>query len=236
MDKKCFVICPIGEENSTERIRSDKLMQYFIQPIIEKCGFEKADRADYISAPGIITTQIIDRIVNDDLVIADLTGYNANVYYELALRHSIRKPVILLMEKGQRLPFDLAMSRTIFFDFKDIESIEKAKIEFEKQIKNIEKNEEYDNPISVAVDLIKLKSSSNPQDRSLAEITVEISQLRNSFINFSKNIDVIERLKSWEKITAKLDNFEEIIGNLNVDDLEEKIDALEYRVDDLESK
>jgi len=50
-------------------------------------------RADKISEPGIITTQIIGHIVDAELVIADLTDKNPNVFYELAIRHAIRNPI-----------------------------------------------------------------------------------------------------------------------------------------------
>jgi len=54
-------------------------------------------------------------LVKADLVVSDLSGLNANVMYELALRHSIRKPCIMICLEGQQLPFDLYDKRTIFF-------------------------------------------------------------------------------------------------------------------------
>src|SRR5688572_13315379 len=89
--KSCFVISPIGEVGSEVRARADQILKYVIQPAVKVFGYV-AIRADAMPEPGLITTQIIDRIINDDLVVADLTGKNPNVYYELALRHAIRKP------------------------------------------------------------------------------------------------------------------------------------------------
>ena len=62
-------------------------------------GYE-VTRADKIAESGIINSQIIQRIVEDELLIADLTDMNANVFYELAIRHSIRKPFVQIMQKG----------------------------------------------------------------------------------------------------------------------------------------
>ena len=49
-----------------------------------------------------------------------------NVYYELAVRHATRKPVIQLMQKGEPLPFDVAGTRTIIVDHRDLDSAEDA--------------------------------------------------------------------------------------------------------------
>jgi len=86
--KSCFVIAPIGQEESETRNRSDLVLKHIIKPAAEECGY-KAVRADEISEPGIITTQVIQRLIDDDLVIADLTERNPNVFYELAIRHAI---------------------------------------------------------------------------------------------------------------------------------------------------
>jgi hypothetical protein len=77
-------------------------------------------RSDKLGEPGIITSQVIKRITEDDLVIADLTELNPNVFYELAIRHMIGKPLVQIMEKGHRLPFDVAAARTVFIDHRDL--------------------------------------------------------------------------------------------------------------------
>lgn len=68
----CFVIAPIGEEGSEVRRRSDQVLTHIIKPVGKECGYD-AVRADEISEPGIITPQVIQHLIEDDLVIADLT-------------------------------------------------------------------------------------------------------------------------------------------------------------------
>ena len=109
--KTCFVISPIGEANSPERLRSDQVFRHMIKPIVESMEY-KVDRADLITTPGIITNQIIERLLESNLVIADLTDHNPNVFYELALRHAFGKPVIPIIKEGQRIPFDNNQVRT----------------------------------------------------------------------------------------------------------------------------
>ena len=100
-DKICFIIAPIGAEDSEIRKRSDTVFKHIIEPVAQECGY-KPIRADHISDPGIITDQIIEHIVKDPLGIVDLTGHNANVFYELAIRHATRKPSVQMISgKGQ---------------------------------------------------------------------------------------------------------------------------------------
>ncbi len=71
----------------------------------------------------------------------------ANVFYELAVRHAVGKPVILLGEKDEEIPFNLAAQRVINYDF-DPDHVREAKEKLEAQIKEVE-TEEYitDSPI-----------------------------------------------------------------------------------------
>ena len=85
----CFIICPLGGAHSEIRKKSDKILRHVFQPVLDKNDF-KAIRADQIPKVGLITTQIINLIMESPLVIADLTDSNPNVFYELAIRHAIR--------------------------------------------------------------------------------------------------------------------------------------------------
>lgn len=112
--KTCFFVAPIGKENDDIRRWSDEILTHIIYPAIKPLGYQKPERADHISSPGLITTQIIKRLVDSDLVVADLTNHNPNVFYELAIRHVVQKPVVHLIQEGQEIPFDLKNVRTIF--------------------------------------------------------------------------------------------------------------------------
>src|SRR5262245_41219233 len=103
-EKVCFVICPIGKEGSDIRKRSDKVFKYIITTAVTNCGYEPL-RADKIAETGMITTHVINQLIEAPLVVADLTGWNANVFYELAIRHVVRKPFVQLIQKGETLPF-----------------------------------------------------------------------------------------------------------------------------------
>lgn len=176
--KTCFVIAPIGADGSADRIRSDQVLKHIIGPSVRECGYEPI-RSDHISEPGLITSQVIQHIVEDPLVIADLTGRNPNVFYELALRHAIKKPVVQIIHATETIPFDVAASRTIHVDHRDLDSVAKAKEEIVRQIRSVERNpEDVDTPISVAVELQSLRKSDNPLEKSYAEILAMLTDIR----------------------------------------------------------
>jgi hypothetical protein len=133
-----------------------------------------------MSEPGLITSQVIQRIVDDPLVVADLTESNPNVFYEMALRHAVKKPLVQLIAKGERIPFDVANMRTIIVDHRDLDSVEATKQEMIAQVKAMELPGAIINtPISVSLDLQMLRHSDKPQDRSLADIVSALTDLRS---------------------------------------------------------
>lgn len=193
--RKCFVISPIGEEKSEIRIRADQILKHIIDPVAKECGF-RAIRADKISKPGIITNQVIQHIIDDPLVIADLTDKNPNVFYELAIRHSIRKPLVQIIKKGEDIPFDVSVMRTIPIDHHNLDNVEEAKKEMKKQIEDVinKKPNEIESPISMSLDLQSLKHSDKPEGRSLAEIVSAVTEIRSEIYNIRKHLYPKEKL------------------------------------------
>lgn len=111
--KTCFVISPIGKPGSVGRKRADQILKHVIEPVATECGYGEVTRADKISDPGMISRQIIERLLEADMVVADLTDHNPSVFYEVAVRHAFRKPLVQLTEADQVIPFDVADVRTI---------------------------------------------------------------------------------------------------------------------------
>ena len=145
---KCFVISPIGTEGSDARWKSDRVLKYIIGHTLE--SRYSVERADDIKRPGVITVQVIQNLLAAPLVVADLSDHNPNVYYELAIRHAAKKPVVHMIAKGQEAPFDVAPMRYISFDIRDPESVEKAQGELRDQVQAIEGGAEVLTPIQFA--------------------------------------------------------------------------------------
>jgi hypothetical protein len=94
------------------------------------------------------------------------------VFYELALRHALRKPFIQLIETGESIPFDVGSVRTVFLDHHDMDSVEVCKAEIQAHIHAIEESPQtpVETPVSVSIDLQQLRRSDNPLEKSSAEI------------------------------------------------------------------
>lgn len=175
--KSCFVISPIGEESSPARIRSDKVFQHVIKPVCDACGYAPL-RSDIEPTPGMIGHQIVSHLLRDDLVIADLTGLNANVFYELAIRHMVRKPVVQIIQKGEALPFDITQSRTIFLDHTDLDSAEACREEMIRQIRELERDPSMvENPVSQAIRIDELHQRDDPKDQRDADILAHLNRI-----------------------------------------------------------
>ena len=110
--KSCFIITPIGDENSEIRRKADGLIEAIVKPVLENLGYVPII-PHTMTKPGSITTQVVEHILSSDMVIANLTGLNPNVMYELAVRHAVRKPIVCVVENGTKLPFDIAQDRVI---------------------------------------------------------------------------------------------------------------------------
>jgi hypothetical protein len=109
----CFVLMPFGikPNESGRRINFDQVYAAIIEPAIRTAGMEPI-RADQETAGGIIHKAMFERLMLCDYAVADLTTANANVFYELGIRHGIRPhSTVLIFGQGTRLPFDVAPLR-----------------------------------------------------------------------------------------------------------------------------
>ena len=111
----CFVLMPFGQkpDASGATVDFDAVYRDFIAPAIEAAGM-KPIRADQEMSGGIIHTPMFERLLLCEYAVADLTTANANVFYELGVRHAYRPwSTVLLFAEGGRLPFDVTMLRAL---------------------------------------------------------------------------------------------------------------------------
>lgn len=122
MHKTCFVVMAIGDQNYGEYSATSAELKTRYSDLIKE-AIEKAfpgldvTRADEVSMPGSISSDIVARIIHSDFVIADVTYPNPNVFYELGLRHASRSGTIIIRDRsGPRVPFDISHLRYIEYD------------------------------------------------------------------------------------------------------------------------
>lgn len=197
----CFILSPIGGENTKIRKRADKIYEKVIKPVIEPKY--KALRADEIHETGLITRQVIQHIINDPLVIADLSMKNPNVFYELGIRHTLKKPTILIMtkKKGEESPFDTYISRTIYYNINSNKNILKARKDISKKITAIENNNfEVDYQIPVEFDL-RITEERNRLRKEAGLIEEQILKIQEKILRFAKlfNKELKEKAKDEDK-------------------------------------
>lgn len=179
---QCFIISPLGTDNSETRRKADGLINSVIKTVLKELNI-KALPPHEIDTPGSITSQVIQHLLEDGLVIANLTELNPNVMYELAVRHAKRLPVICLAEKGTILPFDISTERTIFYE-NDMAGVEILKPKLFNCIKEALKDKDPDNPIyRVVKDSIMRKVTASDDTQSymfskLEEISNQLNKLR----------------------------------------------------------
>ena len=212
-EKICFVIAPIGKQGSNIRKRSDQILEHIIRPVVESCGY-KAVRADEIAEPGMIPTQIIRHVVQDPLVIADLTGQNANVFYELAIRHYTGKPLVQIINNVDNIPFDIKLMRTIQVDHRDLDSVEEAKTEIKRQIQFLEKSSSsLESPISVAL-----------EGRSIGGInTRDQGHFEEEIKKIGDNTDEILRHLKAETAVEELEEVKQAVADVRENPMASKI-------------
>jgi hypothetical protein len=196
--KSCFVIGPIGDEGSPERINADFLLHYIIKPVVEdpKFGYS-AIRADTISKPGMISSQVIDAVLTHDLIVADLSNRNPNAFYELALAHMAERPVIQMITEGEKIPFDLQDYRTVRYSRETVTGIEKAKDDLFKHLTEIlTPGYKISNPVTVARGRQHLKETADSSGQLMGNL-LEANRL------FAQKLDALdERLEGVEFMTT----------------------------------
>lgn len=142
----CFVMMPFGEW-------FDKYYQDIYVPAIKDAGFEPV-RADELFTTGSVVEQIWEQIRKAKVLLADLTGKNANVFYELGLAHADRKPVVFTAGQVEDVPFDLRHLRVIIYEVKEPEWAAALKQSVTDYLKNAMKEPEKSipHPFRVAPD------------------------------------------------------------------------------------
>lgn len=230
--KKAFVVSPIGSPGTEDYQRAEYALKYIFKKALDPQEWE-VHRADEGESPDSINQHVIRSLYEADLVIADLTGHNPNVFYELAIAHGIRKPVVHLISKGEKMPFDIIDQRAIFYDLSDLASVEDAITALARSAKYaIDNAEQLTTPLSNFARFSEIRESTSGSDAGeavaymLEKVADRLSQLEyqvskyqsrgewtpNSSQALSKAFDeygfVMKRLESLEGKEGNLTEIE----------------------------
>jgi MAP3K TRAFs-binding domain len=151
---KCFVVMGFGKKTDypTGRVLDlDKSYRYIIKPAAEAAGYE-CTRADEIQHAGNINVPMYQQLLNADVVIADVSTYNPNAFYELGVRHALKPyTTITIAEDKLVFPFDVGqiVIRTYHHlgEGIDFGEVERMRGELEKAITVVGQQAAYDSPV-----------------------------------------------------------------------------------------
>lgn len=223
-----FVISPIGTGGSDNHRRFMLSYEYIIKKALPSDVWDVM-RGDFEPDPGSITGKIITRIVQSNLIIADLSNHNPNVFYELAVAHGYGKPVIHIMEEGQRPPFDVGDQRVIFYDLTNPASVDKAVRDLRRSAEHAgEEGYTAKNPLTDFELFSEIRSGKTSDDAgpavadALADLAVQVRRL-------GRRIDMQE-MRAVRNSDARVHNLMRAIS-----DGEQNVAEVTARIHDLRS-
>ncbi len=210
-DISCFVIMPFSQ-TSAEHTEAywTSFFDNYLKPIIDThpriYAFRStARREDLLS-------EIIKNLVTQQIVVADLTDQNPNVFWELGVRQSFQHRTITIAQYGTRLPFDLGKKGTLFYYPKDAIKSEAFRIELGQAIQDCIDNP--DRPDSIVLESISGRGSLFEIIRK-DESKRRIYALNTEYLfNFNNLNTIIERIKANIKIRSKMKKKDTVTENI----------------------
>lgn len=171
--------------SSSIRRKVDGLIDEVIEPVMNELGYE-VEVSHRINDSGTMTAAIISRVYNCDLAIANLTGNNPNVMYEVALRHASAKPIIHITENITDLPFDVNDQRTIPY-IDDMYGARELKEKLKNLVTEIDFNAPVNNPVTDALGKKEIVNVPNGQTVEFMDL---ISDLKDEIRSLKRDRDI----------------------------------------------
>lgn len=240
--KMCFIITPIGSESDPIRRHIDGVIDAAIKPCLEDTFDIKV--AHRLFSPTSISKEVILLLHKSDLVIANLTGLNPNVMYELAIRHCEGRPVIIIAEEGTPLPFDVTTERTIFY-VNDAKGVLDLKNSLSKCIQNIEFGKKLQGPVYDALrtigqeeKIIKELVPSGVEDVTSFRFVLNKLEAIDNKINSVNSLKIInnDNTDSMFSHLGEISLFLNYLKTLSISDLNHFYFKLMKEYDDLKNK
>lgn len=168
--KLCFIVGPIGAEDSEPRRHADWLLDGIIKPVMDDFPGFNVKRADHDSRPGLINSQMINDLLNAELVIADLSFSNPNAFYEIGIRHVAQKPIIHMQLATEKPPFDVSLYRAIKFSYVRYSDLGKAREELRRFVEAVlSPDYQVENPVTNARGHLRLEQNATPPEKVLLD-------------------------------------------------------------------
>jgi hypothetical protein len=182
---------PFSTTKSCSEKKWTEIFEYIIKPAVEESGLGYMCERSVAERQNIIKG-ILEALNKANVVIADLTDNNSNVFYELGVRHTLANRTILIAQGKKHIPFDLTPYPVAFYG-ESPTKIAKFKSEIKKKLEDIETNpERLDNPVADFLKDRNIVLFSSEKKQNLARLTALLSEL-------SFNIDAVDSILSTVK-------------------------------------
>lgn len=220
--RKCFVIMPFSSTDSTSSQSWTSIYENIIKPTVEKSGDFECERSK--ATRGNMIKDIMNALNDSDLVIADITDHNANVCYELGIRHGLKIGTILLAQKREFLNiFDLHNYGSHVYNWKTKPGKKKMIEKIEELIEDFINNpQKVDSPVqdflqnkpsyvgaspSEIKNILEYDSRNNPQilipkKHLSGKLAVGLILLGNSSAGISMRELVTQVSKNWKRVKS----------------------------------
>ncbi len=201
--KQCFVIHPTGAE---WRDYVEQVFEFVITEAVEAFGYVPV-RMDQVSDVGFISSQAIQHLAQDSLVIADLTAQSPQVLYGLALRHATQKPVIHLIREGDPPLFEFSTIPVLRVSVNTARDAKRCKQDLIGYVETIERNNQpQETPISRAMRRQVLEQSESVLDRRAAEMLRLLGSLQNAIADLGERLSTPENVLPQEHVVNVMKN------------------------------
>ncbi len=221
----CFVIMPISDVDGYDPGHFTRVYEHLIKPACEQAGF-KPERADETPRTDVIMAGILKKIIACDIAICDLSSRNANVFYELGLRHAFNKKTVLIKDYKTPMPFDISGIRTLTYNENlRIDEVQKIIPEIARYLK--ETNDTDEKEANSMLQMLSIeepatlpkKTTMNTESKMILNAIEQINQQLSS-LTYIPNAN-----KQRIRITELMDNNEKVLiaypsnqGDYNNDD------------------
>lgn len=221
MKKKMIAfICPLSEEGSEIRNRSDDIMNNIIKPIAEELNY-RVERADK-KYGSVIMEDIILMLREADIVIADLTGLNPNVFYELGLRQATKgKCINIIGDEEKKIPFDIGYTRAITYKYKGVSSYEasnRLREDLKQRIINLQNmpcHSCMNLNVQEIADIFKVTIASEffkgAKNHYVLAVNLFVKPVKNMFLMQRSSSLVLNAEQGWGQEKEFLDNLYKVI-------------------------
>lgn len=198
-EKKCFVIMPFSRTKSCTEEKWAEIFEYIIKPAVEESGLGYECERSVAERENIIKG-ILEALNRANVVIADLTDNNPNVFYELGVRHTLTNRTILIAQGKEHIPFDLRQYPVAFYS-ESPAKIAEFKSDIKRKLKDIETNpERSDNPVADFLKERNVVLLSTQKSENCKKLNALVSELSHNTHAVDDILDEVEKSEQARKI------------------------------------